>query len=259
MTHPFLAGPLPRVLAHRGLVTAEAAASGIAENSLAAIAAAHAVGADIVESDCHLTADGTVVLFHDSDLSRVTGDPRRLSEVTTVELEALMRERGGLAVLADTLDAFPTVRFNLDVKADAAAEPVGRLVAPHAARVLVTSFDDARRRRALAAAEAAGGEPATSAGSSVVARAVGASAVRLRRAFGRAVAGVDALQVPVRQGPVPVVTRRLIDDAHAHSVEVHVWTINDPGEMTRLVTLGVDGIVTDRADAALHLLRRARS
>ena len=46
-----------------------------------------------IESDCHLTADGVVVLFHDDDLSRVTGDPRRVADVTASELESLMSAR----------------------------------------------------------------------------------------------------------------------------------------------------------------------
>ena len=56
-----------------------------------------------------------------------------------------------------------------------------------------------------------------------------------------------------------VVTPRLIEAAHAHGVEVHVWTVNDPADMLRLVDMGVDGIVTDRADIALETLgHRAR-
>jgi glycerophosphoryl diester phosphodiesterase len=41
------------------------------------------------------------------------------------------------------------------------------------------------------------------------------------------------------------VTPKLIDHAHAHGVQIHVWTINEPDEMTALLALGVDGIVTD--------------
>lgn len=66
--------------------------------------------------------------------------------------------------------------------------------------------------------------------------------------------GIDALQVPERQGRLRVVTPRLISAAHRTRVEVHVWTVNDPPDMERLVGLGVDGIVTDRADVALGVL-----
>lgn len=254
--HPYLSPASPRVLAHRGLVTREDAALGVVENSFAAVAAAHAAGVSYVESDCHLTADGVVILFHDDDLSRVTGDPRTVADVRLPELEELMAERGGLITLPQALEAFPDLRFNLDVKAEAAAEPVGRLVAPHAARVLVTSFSDDRRRTALDAARAAGAalRPATSPGSATVARLVAAQALGLRGTVRRLLADLDALQIPERQGPLPVVTRGLIRAAQAAGVEVHVWTVNDPADMDRLLDLGVDGLVTDHADVALSVV-----
>ena len=259
MTHRWFEGSnLPRVLAHRGLLTKADVSSGVVENSFTAIAAAHAAGALYVESDCHLTADGTVVLFHDTDLARVIGDSRPLAQVTTRELDALMSERGGLITLAQALDAFPTVRFNLDVKAKDAASGVGRLVAPHGHRVLVTSFSDEWRLAALAAVERAGGgtRPATSGGSTTIARMLSALTVRSSRLVRRALAGVDALQVPERRGRLRIVTPRFVDVAHRHGVEVHVWTVNDPADMRRLVDMGVDGLVTDRADVALDLFHR---
>lgn len=255
MAHPYLTGAkVPRVLAHRGLVPP--GATGVTENSFAAVAAAHAVGATYVESDCHLTRDGVVVLFHDADLSRVTDDPRRIAQVTSLELEDLMADRGGLITLEQALSAFPNVRFNIDVKSADAAEPAGAIVAPYAERVLLTSFSDQRRRRALTAAAAARSDllPATSGGSGSTARVLGAVAAGGWWAK-RVLAGLDALQVPERRGPVRVVTRRLLDVAHRAGVEVHVWTVNDPAQMERLVALGVDGIVTDRADLALSTFR----
>jgi glycerophosphoryl diester phosphodiesterase len=256
VTHPWFEGAAPRVLAHRGLVTPADAAHGVAENSFAAVAAAHAAGCDYVESDCHLTADGVVVLFHDDNLSRVTGDPRKIADVGVRELETLMADRGGLITLPQALDAFPRLRFNLDVKAATAAAPVGRLVAAHADRVLLTSFSDDRRREALEAARAAGAgiRPATSAGTTTSTRVLGALAVRSRRLLRRALSDVDALQVPERRGPVRIVSPRFIAAAHENHVEVHVWTVNEPDDMRRLVEMGVDGVVTDRADVAIRTL-----
>lgn len=254
--HPYLSPDAPRVLAHRGLVTPDAAEHGVVENSFAAVASAHAAGAAYVESDCHLTADGEVVLFHDDDLRRVADDPRAIADVRLHELEDLMSERGGLITLAQALEAFPEVRFNLDVKAAAAADGVGRLVASHADRVLVTSFSDERRLAALAAAEAAGAarRPATSPGSATVARLLAALALRRSRRVRALLDGLDALQIPERQGPVRVVTPGLVRAAHAAGVEVHVWTVNAEDDMARLLDAGVDGLVTDRADAALALV-----
>lgn len=256
--HPYLSPDAPRVLAHRGLVTPDAAALGVAENSFAAVAEAHAAGIAYVESDCHLTADGEVVLFHDDDLRRVADDPRAIADVRVHELEEIMSERGGLITLAQALDAFPDVRFNLDVKAAAAAESVGRLVAPHAERVLVTSFSDARRREALAAARSAGAvrQPATSPGIDTAKRLVAARALRRTTRVRALLADLDALQLPERRGPIRVVTRGLVRDAHAAGVEVHVWTVNAEDDMERLLDLGVDGLVTDRADVALAVVNR---
>ncbi|WP_314502437.1 glycerophosphodiester phosphodiesterase family protein [uncultured Microbacterium sp.] len=257
MSHPWFEGATrPRVLAHRGLVAAADLEHGVVENSFAAVSAAHAAGAAYVESDCHLTADRAVVLFHDEDLSRVTGDPRRVAEVSLRELDTLMAGRGGLITLPQALDAFPSIRFNLDVKARDAAPEVGRIVAPHAHRVLLTSFSDARRRAALAAAADAGAgtRPATSAGSATIGRVLAALSARSSRLLARALAGVDALQVPERHGRVRIVTPRLIAAAHRHDVEVHVWTVNDPADMRRFLAMDIDGIVTDRADLALSIL-----
>lgn len=255
MTHPYFEKARhPRVFAHRGLVTAAGAESGVWENTAAAFAAAHAAGAEYIETDCHVTADGDVVLFHDPTLTRLNGDPRAVAEVGTEELRQIFADHGGLLTAAEALDAFPGIRFNIDVKTDAAAEPLGRTVAPHAHRVLVTSFSDARRRRALTAAIRTGAEirPATSGGSGTIARMVALSRLHLSPA--RLLSEVDALQIPEKQAGLRVFAPSLIAAAHRHGVEVHVWTVNEAEDMTRIITAGADGVVSDRADLAVKVL-----
>ncbi|HET8896438.1 MAG TPA: glycerophosphodiester phosphodiesterase family protein, partial [Protaetiibacter sp.] len=70
----------------------------------------------------------------------------------------------------------------------------------------------------------------------------------------RGLRGARALQVPERVGVLRVVTPRFVETAHRVGIEVHVWTVNDPAVMTRLLDLGVDGLVTDRVDLALPLI-----
>lgn len=259
MPHPYFSGGgVPRVLAHRGLVTPSLSARGIAENSRIAVATAVAAGAKYVESDCHLTSDGKVVLFHDSDLSRVTGDPREVAAVSSAELADLLADRGELLTLEAALEDFPDTHFNIDVKSDAVAEPAGSIIGAHCARVLLTSFSDRRRLRALDAAQqrasvgAARGvkRPATSPGRWVLIQLLLATKMGARQAAQRTLVGLDALQIPERQGAIRVMSPRLIEAAHAAGTEVHVWTVNDPARMRELVQLGVDGIITDRADKA---------
>lgn len=255
MTHPWLAySPPPRVLAHRGLVSTADAAAGIVENSLHAVAAADAAGARYIESDCRVTKDGTVVLFHDATLDRVLGIPQQLSQMTVAELAELMEPRGGLLTLTAALEAFPDTRFNLDIKSADAAQPVGQLVGPHADRVLLTSFSDRNRRAGLAAAVAAGGRPATSPGRSVLVRLVAAVRMGLSGTAERILRGVDAVQIPERRGRIPVLSDALLETSHRIGREIHVWTVNNPSDIARLFAAGIDGIVTDHADIALRSL-----
>ncbi|WP_136024887.1 glycerophosphodiester phosphodiesterase family protein [Microbacterium sp. K27] len=255
MTHPYFSKTRhPRVLAHRGLITAAGEDSGVWENSAAAFAAAHAAGVDYVETDCQVTADGDVVLFHDTTLTRLIGDSRRVHDVRTRELRTLFADHGGLLTVSEALASFPDVRFNIDVKTAAAVEPLGPILVDHTHRVLLTSFSDANRRAALASVLRAGAalRPATSGGSRTIASLRGASALHLSPA--RLLREIDALQVPERYGALKVLTPALLRAAHRHGVEVHVWTVNDPEDMRRLVGLGADGIVSDRADLALKTL-----
>ena len=105
------------------------------ENSFAAVAAAHAAGAVYVESDCHLTADGVVVLFHDDDLSRVTGDPRRVARGDRcASSRRSWPTRGGLITLAQALEAFPDGALQPRREGEGCRRRrSGRIVAPHAA------------------------------------------------------------------------------------------------------------------------------
>ncbi|WP_067199411.1 glycerophosphodiester phosphodiesterase family protein [Microbacterium sp. XT11] len=256
MTHPYFAKTShPRVLAHRGLLTAAGEDSGVWENTAAAFAAAHAAGAEYIETDCRVTRDGEVVLFHDETLSRLTGDDRAIADVPSRELRALFADHGGLLSVAEALDLFPATRFNIDVKVEAAAAPLGPVLAPYTERVLVTSFSDRRRRTAVGAVLAAGAvmRPATSAGSSGIAALRALSSARLSPA--RSLRGIDAVQIPERRRGIRVLTPALIRAAHRHGIEVHVWTVNDADDMRRLVASGVDGIVTDRADTAVGVFR----
>lgn len=257
MTHPYFEKTRhPRVLAHRGLITAAGEDSGVWENSAAAFAAAHAAGAEYIETDCQVTADGDVVLFHDTTLQRLAGDPRPVSAVRTRELASMFADHGGLLTVGDALASFPSSRLNIDVKTDAAAEPLGPILADHTHRVLVTSFSDANRRTTVAATLRAGAalRPATSGGSRTIATLRALSSLHISRA--RVLRDIDALQIPERRGALRVLTPSLLRAAHAHGVEVHVWTVNDEDDMRRLIASGVDGVVTDRADAAVAALTR---
>ncbi|WP_353809912.1 glycerophosphodiester phosphodiesterase family protein [Agromyces sp. SYSU T00194] len=243
-----LEGPPPRVLAHRGL------AIDAPENTLAAFRAALATGIRIVETDVHVSADGIAVIAHDPDLRRTAGLDRRVSELTADDLADVDLGGGhGVPMLADALATFPDARFNIDLKVEEVLSPAVAAIRAAGAseRVLLTSFDEGRRVRAAQALPGV----ATSPGSLGVLRVLVATRLGSDRRVRRMLRGAVAVQVPERVRGLRIVTPRFVRRVHAAGAEVHVWTVNAPDDMRRLLDLGVDGIVTDRADLALDVLR----
>jgi glycerophosphoryl diester phosphodiesterase len=95
---------------------------------------------------------------------------------------------------------------------------------------------------------------ATSAAPTEVAAFLASPSGRLARRLTRD--RVDALQVPHRRGPLPVVSASFVRRAHAAGAHVHVWTVDEPAEMDQLLDLGVDGLITDRTDVLKDVLIR---
>jgi len=242
--------PRPRVLAHRGL------AIDVPENTLAAFERAVRAGATYLETDVHVSADDAAVLAHDPTLRRVAARPEPVAGLTVEELRRVDLGGGhGFGTLDELLHAFPHARLNIDVKTDAAVPAAIEAIrrAGAADRVLLTSFSDARRRRLITALP----DAATSAGRSLVLRARAASVTRSAALMRRATSGLGALQIPERVGRMTLLSPALLTAAHAAGVEVHVWTVNDEADMRRLLALGVDGLVTDRADLALRVVSQS--
>ena len=234
-TVPYLDAPLPLAFAHRG-----GAAAGD-ENTADAFGRAITLGFRYVETDVQATADGVAVIFHDADLARMAGQRTRVDALRWADLQTV-RIGGAAAVprLDEVLDAWPQVRFNVDVKADNAVTPTLATLGRTAARdrVLLASFSD--RRIALLRRE---GGPAVA--TSMATREV----ARLRvGAYRRPRPNVVAAQVPLRYGPLRVVDPRFIARAHRLGLQVHVWTIDDPAAIHGLLDLGVDGIMTDQPE-----------
>jgi glycerophosphoryl diester phosphodiesterase len=241
----FLDGPGPIAFAHRGF----AVASG-AENSMAAFEAAVALGYRYLETDVRVTADGVALAFHDAALDRVTDRRGRLDQLSwdTVK-QARIAGREPIPQLCDLLGCWPDVRINLDVKSDraiaATVEAVRRTGSIE--RVCIGAFSTDR----IAAVRAALG-PAlcTSLGPR--------EALRLKLPYGRPAVRHSGrcAQVPARIGRRAFVDARYLRAAHAAGLAVHAWTVNDRAEMERLLDLGVDGIMSDRADVLRDVLVR---
>jgi glycerophosphoryl diester phosphodiesterase len=249
--HAFFAGPYPRAFVHRGWHYGDL--DGM-ENSLSAFRRAVAEGYHYLETDVHATADGVVVVHHDAVLDRTTdlcGAVARLP--WQVVRTAKIGGREPVSRLEDVLEELPDALLNIDVKAERAIQPlIGTLRRTGAfGRVCVASFSEARLEKVRRCA--AGDGLLTSMGTKAIARLWAAG--RLPR-FVRARRGHQRIaQVPVRQGRLTVVDKRLIAAARRRGIEVHVWTIDDPDQMNELIDLGVDGLMTDRPGVLRDVLR----
>lgn len=246
----FLDHPLPLAFAHRG-----GAAEG-QENTAAAFERAVDLGYQYLETDAHATADGVLLAFHDHTLDRVTDRHGRIADLPYRQVrQARIGGVHEIPLLADLLGDFPEARFNIDVKEAGAIGPLADVIKHTGAydRVCLTSFSDERLARARAAM---GREVCSSLGPRGVAalRAAATTSGFGRLLTGLARSGVPCAQVPVGFRGLPVTTRALVRTAHAIGMQVHVWTINDPARMERLLDLGVDGIMTDNISGLRDVL-----
>lgn len=248
--HAFLGGPHPRAFVHRGWHAGEL--SGM-ENSLSAFRRAVQEGYQYLETDVHATSDGVVVVHHDPILDRTTNGSGIVAELPwqTVK-QAKIGGREPICRLEDLLDELPTALLNIDVKAESAIEPLintlRRTNSLH--RVCVASFSEARLTRVR---RTAGDGLLTSMGTGAIARLWASG--RLPAGLFRRGSYQRVAQVPVRQGRLTIVDKRLIATARRRGIEVHVWTIDDADQMHQLIDLGVDGIMTDSPQVLKSVLR----
>ena len=249
------------VYAHRG------AAAERPENTLVSFQRAIELGADALETDAHLTADGVVVAIHDADGARVAGVERVIAQSSLAEIRGwdagyvFVDGRGErpfvgqghrIPTLDEVLGELPKVPVNVDLKADEASlvDRFLDVVRRHGAedRVVAASF----RRGPLRRLRAAGWRGDTSLSRwEFVATWLVPRALRTDRPPG------TRAQIPIRVGPWPIATQRVVEKLHALGLKVDYWTINDPGEARRLVALGVDGIMTDDPARVVPAVRGA--
>jgi glycerophosphoryl diester phosphodiesterase len=233
------------------------------ENTMLAFSSAVEVGARHIETDVRVTADGVVHCIHDASIDRTTNASGPFSQHTSQEIARLdagfghatsegypFRSAGvRIPTFEELAKSFPEIHVVVDLKEDAVVEPMADLVRRLAIgeRLIVGSFSDARLARFR---DLTDGAVPTSVGSTRARSWLLASRV------GQGLSGPgSALQLPLQRGGVRAVDRKLVDAAHSRGLQVHVWTINDPEQMRDLIEIGVDGIVTDRIDLLLEVVK----
>jgi glycerophosphoryl diester phosphodiesterase len=232
------------------------------ENTDTSFQGAYDLGYRHFETDLHLTSDGVLVCFHDPTVDRTTNSTGPVEAHTLAELQSLdagyrhgtpdgysYRDLGArVPTLEWLLTNFPDVSVVVDMKSNGLARPLADIIEDLGAhdRLIVGSFSDVRLAEFR---QITGGRVPTSVGSNLARRWVLASRV------GRGARGdAAALQLPAFSRGVRVVDEKLVKAAHRADLQVHVWTVNTRSEMTRLLDIGVDGLITDRPDLLRDLL-----
>ena len=240
----FFSGDSPLVFAHRG-----GCALG-PENTIVAFDRGLAAGADGLELDVHLSADGIVVVHHDETLDRTTSGSGPLVRKTAAELALLDAGEGaGVPALGDVLRRYRDTRIIIEMKVDTAAmgEALAREIAAAGAvdRVCAAGFG----LRSLAAVRQALPDLASSAAHGEV-----------RMALYRSWVGWPARRVPYGGFQVPetaqghrIVSPRFLRHAHARGLKVQVWTVDEEADMRRLIDWGADALITNRPDLAVRV------
>ena len=262
---PFLSRPGPYLVAHRG------GARLWPENTLAAFAGAARLGADAVELDVRLTADGEVVVFHDEDTERTCGEPGSVEARTLAELRRLDAGRTftpdggrtfpwrgqGLAVptLAEVLGRSPDMLVNVEAKSPdpALAEALVGAVR-RAGRVdevcLGSTLDEQGERLRALLPEACHFMPESAATIHVLAAHAGGEATGCPE-------GWDVADLPLRTDEgMAEVDALTVAHLHRLGIPVHVWTVDEEADMRAMLALGVDGIMSDRPDLLARVMGR---
>lgn len=226
---------MPLALAHRGDW------SGAPENTLAAFAAAERAGADLIELDIRLTADGELAVVHDPTFERVWGLPRAVAETSLADVRALRSGEHRVPTLAEAL----------------AAVSAGVMVDYTAADVVEPALESIRAAGALDRCLFSGGNV----GGHRRIRELEPDA-RIALTWTREELPpaqlLDDLQIEFFNPPYQLVEPGVVDAMHERGIKVSTWTVDDPAEMRRVIDAGVDAVITNRIAELVALLAEAR-
>jgi glycerophosphoryl diester phosphodiesterase len=238
------------------------------ENTVLAFDHALTFGVDAVECDVHLARDGEVVVIHDPTLDRTTDRTGPVSALTARELRGVdagfhfrpeagypFRGRGaGVPTLRELLARYPEVPFIIEVKGEDPAVGRGAIDVVReqraAERVILGGFSHA----VLRAVRELDAELVTSA-SGVEARA---ALTRSYFALAPKPTGFRLFQMPFRLRGRQMLRRSFVRAARRAGIPVQAWIVDEADEMRQLIEWGVTGIISDRPDRAVEVVRELR-
>lgn len=237
----------PLVIAHRG------ASLYAPENTIAAFELAVEMGADAIELDTMLTTDGTPIVIHDQSLERTTNGSGSVASKEVAEL--LLLDAGSMFDARFAGEKIPTLeevfsavgnKILINVELKNYASPFDRLPgivvdlvrdAGLSDRVILSSFNPI----ALIKAQRASNK--------IRRAALIGSGPKIVRGIIERFTDYFALHPEVS-----LVDQRMVDNHHNAGHKVNVWTVNEESVMMKLLSMGVDGLITDTPDTAKKVI-----
>lgn len=229
------------------------------------------IGADVLEMDAHITKDGQIVLMHDEKVDRTTDGSGLIEDLTLPELKQLdaaykwsnddgktFPYRGqGIQVptLEELFQKFPQMRYVIEIKLtqNPIDKPLCDLIRQHGMQdnVVIASFHDEAMQNFRKTCP----EVATSAARGEVTKFVLLGKVFLSGLIAPQYQSIQPPYDPKESRNIPIMTKRFIREAHAKNIKVEPWTVDDPQLMKQYIEWGVDGIMTDRPDLMIDVLK----
>jgi glycerophosphoryl diester phosphodiesterase len=229
------------------------------------------IGADVLEMDAHITKDSQIVLMHDEKVDRTTNGKGLIEELTLAELKQLdaayQWSNGGdktfpyrgqgiqVPTLEELFQKFPQIRYVIEIKLtkNPIDKPLCDLIHKYnmQEQVVIASFHD----EAMQSFRTTCPEVATSASRGEVTKFVLLGKVFLSGLVAPHYQSIQPPYDPSESMNIRIMTRCFIRQAHAKNVAVEPWTVDDPALMKQYIEWGVDGIMTDRPDLMMKVLK----
>ncbi len=228
--------PATEIIAHRG------ASRERSENTVAAFVRAVELGADGVELDVHLTADGVLVVHHDArphDAPSAALADRDICSLTAEELSAFRVRGEPIPTLAEVIRAVAgSLSIYCELKGAGTAAAALNQLEKFGATAAVHAFDHRQIAEARRIAP-------------LVARGVLEASYHVVPTD--TMASVDARDL---WQAAEMIDRAMVEAAHARGGRVIAWTVDAPDEMLRLASIGVDGLCTNDVALCRTTLKR---
>ena len=206
-------------------------------------------GFKYLETDVHPTSDNKLMAFHDPTLDRVTNAEGRIIDFSSIDLKKVkVKNNYRIPLMEELLESFPNCFFSIDMKCDQSVIPLIDLVKRNNAleRVCFASFN---QNRLNFVRETFNNKCITSMGPKEIIASKIFSYINLKKNINSHLASM-----PISRYNIRLINKRSVAYLQSLNIKVIAWTINNEAQMRHLISIGVDGIMTDKLKLLKNIL-----